>query len=79
MEEYLSYHFAIDVPTYSRQLKVFWGIKEDGTFGLKIYQDGTTDGAKYHSLLKETVLPVMGETLNTLYILMSGWCNLSYL
>ena len=41
----------------SKKLMVFAGIRSDGTFGVKFYQDESMDGQKYHSLLQYTVLP----------------------
>ena len=51
-------HFVVDKPTFSPKLLVFCGVKRDGTFGLKIYNNNETmDGRRYHQLLQYHVLP----------------------
>ena len=36
---------------------VFCGVKRNGAFGLKFFEDMTMDGRTYHSLLQYHVLP----------------------
>ena len=54
-------HFAVDKPTFSAKLMVFCGIRRNGTFGLKLYQNKTMDGRAYHSLLQYHVLPQLRQ------------------
>ena len=44
--------FAVETPTFDRKIMVFCGMKRDGTFGLKVFRDGTLNGPGYHRLLQ---------------------------
>ena len=50
-------HFTVDNPTFSPKVMVFCGLKRDGAFGFKTYENQSMNGQMYHSLLQYTVLP----------------------
>ena len=50
-------HFAVETPTFDTKIMVFCGMNRDGTFGLRVFRDGTLNGPGYHSLLQYHVMP----------------------
>ena len=54
-------HFVVEKPTFSPKLMVFCGLRKDGVFGLKFYQNKTMTGPEYHKLLQYDVFPELRD------------------
>lgn len=50
-------HLTVDKSTLEEKLMEFCGVRRNGTFGLKFYQNKTMDAKAYHSLLQNHALP----------------------